>query len=441
MPYGYFISFLSSAPCPSQFDGYGKIDVDENMRALVHNKSNLAPPGVPLTFGLEPAGGFTWLGEYDISIDELLAEKKQQPENQFAKARRLIEKALAGGPVPAADMEQMAEEQGISPKTLHRAKSALSVIEKPGLSKGYNRAEYLGESRAPTVRDRLRGLMDDALAGCKDYDSYLATLQTAGVEMKRGKQLAFKLPGGKKFVRQDTLGEDYSPQAIRERIAGTRGVAVKPKPTESAATAVVTAKPNLLIDIQEKMQQGYGEGYRRWVTTFNLKESAKTLLYLQERGLDDYGLLTERASAATARFSDLSGGIKAAEKRLAGIATLQKHIGVYSKTREVYRQYRALPAQKRTAFFEEHRADIAVHMAAKEHFDSLGYGKSKKLPAMDSLRREYAVLDAERRNLSQNYRAVRDEMVALQRAKHNVDSILSGPRQHPKSPHRDRDAL
>ncbi len=106
----------------------GKIDVDENMRALVHNKSNLAPPGVPLAFGLEPAGGFTWLGEYDISIDELLRDKKQPPESQFAKVRRLIEKALAGGPVPAADMEQMAEEQSISPKTLHRAKSALGVI-------------------------------------------------------------------------------------------------------------------------------------------------------------------------------------------------------------------------------------------------------------------------------------------------------------------------
>ncbi len=228
----------------------------------------------------------------------------------------------------------------------------LSVIEKPGLSKGYNRAEYLGESRAPTVREQLRELMDDALAACKDYDGFLSALQSAGVTIKRGKQSAFKLPGGKKFVRQDTLGEDYSPQAIRERIAGTRGVAVNSKSTESAAMAVVTAKPNLLIDIQEKMQQGYGEGYRRWATTFNLKESAKTLLFLQERGFDDYVSLGERATAATTQFNDLSGAIKTAEKSLAEIATLQKHIGAYGKTREVYRQYRALPAQKRAAFLK-----------------------------------------------------------------------------------------
>ena len=105
----------------------GRIPVDENMRAIVHNKSNLSSAGVPQAFGLDPAGGFTWLGEYDISIDDMLNGTKK-PESQFAKARRLIETALSNGPVPAADMMQRAEEQGISPKTLSRAKEALGVI-------------------------------------------------------------------------------------------------------------------------------------------------------------------------------------------------------------------------------------------------------------------------------------------------------------------------
>ncbi len=128
----------------------------------------------------------------------------------------------------------------------------LSVIEKPGLSKGNNRAEHLGEKRAPSVRDRLRDTIDAAIPDCKDYDGYLAALHASGVEIKCGKQLAFKLPDGKKFTRQDTLGDDYSVEAILERISGKRVPAPRKK---TAALIPVTAKPNMLIDIQAKMLQ------------------------------------------------------------------------------------------------------------------------------------------------------------------------------------------
>ena len=106
----------------------GKLDADENMRAVVHNKSNLVPPGASLTFELDSANGFRWCGAYDVSIDELLSGKKQAPESQSSKARQLIKTALAHGPVPAADLFQMAERQGISAKTLNRAKDALGVV-------------------------------------------------------------------------------------------------------------------------------------------------------------------------------------------------------------------------------------------------------------------------------------------------------------------------
>ena len=106
----------------------GRIDVDEHMRAMVHGKSNLAAPGVSQAFGLDPVNGFCWLGEYDISIDDLMSGKQSRPENQFSRARRLIETTLAGAPVAAVEIMQMAEDQGISVKTLNRAKSALGVI-------------------------------------------------------------------------------------------------------------------------------------------------------------------------------------------------------------------------------------------------------------------------------------------------------------------------
>jgi hypothetical protein len=68
------------------------------------------------------------MGDCDTTIDEVLGRGKK-PKSQFAKARRFLETTLADArPVPAVEIMQMAEEQGISPATLNRAKEALGVI-------------------------------------------------------------------------------------------------------------------------------------------------------------------------------------------------------------------------------------------------------------------------------------------------------------------------
>jgi hypothetical protein len=105
----------------------GRLGTDDDMRAAVHNKSNLSVPGASQAFGFDPVSGFRWLGECGATVDEVMGGKPKQ-ESQYAKARRLIEAALSGGAVPAAEMEQLADEHGISFKTFKRAKEALGVI-------------------------------------------------------------------------------------------------------------------------------------------------------------------------------------------------------------------------------------------------------------------------------------------------------------------------
>jgi len=48
------------------------------------------------------------------------------------------------------------------------------------------------------------------------------------------------------------------------------------------------------------------------------------------------------------------------------------------------------------------------------------------------LKQEYATLAAEKKKLYQSYHPARDEMIALLRAKNNVDRILGEPRQPSK---------
>jgi RecA-family ATPase len=106
----------------------GKINVDENMRAVVQGKSNLAAPGAPMAFGLDAAGVLTWLGEYEITLDELLAGKSSEhSESRLGQAMRFIKDELAQGEVSAAEMIYRATESGIPKMTLDRAKQTLGV--------------------------------------------------------------------------------------------------------------------------------------------------------------------------------------------------------------------------------------------------------------------------------------------------------------------------
>lgn len=179
------------------------------------------------------------------------------------------------------------------------------------------------------------------------------------------------------------------------------------------------AAPNLLIDIQEKLQAGKGSGYERWAKVFNLKQMSQTLNYLSENGLLEYAALEEKAAAASARFNELSTQIKDAEKRLAEIAVLKTHIINYVKTRDVYAGYRKAGYSKK--YLAEHESDILLHKAAKKAFDELGV---KKLPTVKALQTEYATVLAAKKHAYGEYVKARSEMRGVQTAKANVDRLL-----------------
>ena len=184
------------------------------------------------------------------------------------------------------------------------------------------------------------------------------------------------------------------------------------------------------------MQQANSPGFERWAKIFNLKEMAKTLIYLQENNLTDLGELEKACDAAVQKFNDLADQSKAASARMKDISELQKHIGAYGKTREIYAQYRKLTGRKREKFYEQHSSEITACQAAKRYFDSLGL---KKLPSMQSLKQEYATLYAENRKRYPEYKQAKAKMIELLTAKNNVERIL-GVTEKEKNRNRQQEA-
>ena len=144
-------------------------------------------------------------------------------------------------------------------------------------------------------------------------------------------------------------------------------------------------------------------------------------MYLQENNLTDLGELEKACAAASRRFNDLGAQMKAAEQRMKDISEVQRHIGTYSKTREVYAQYRKLTGRKQAKFYEQHCREIEDCKEAKQYFNSLGL---KKLPLMQSLKQEYAMLQTENRKRYPEYKQAKAKMIELLTAKNNVDRIL-----------------
>ena len=144
-------------------------------------------------------------------------------------------------------------------------------------------------------------------------------------------------------------------------------------------------------------------------------------MYLQGNNLMDLGELEKACDTAAQKFNDLADLTKAANARMKDISELQKHIGTYGKTREIYAQYRKLMGRKRKKFYEQHSSEITACQATKWCFDSLGL---KKLLSIQSLQQEYAKLETENKKRYPVYKQTREKMIELLTAKNNVGRIL-----------------
>ena len=308
-----------------------------------------------------------------------------------------------------------------SSKAIHRLNDTIciengySIVADPKPhGKSYNK--WLGDAKKPSHREQLRIAIDRALEQKPaDFDALLKLVSDTGYEVKIGKNPSFRCEGQKRFIRLDTLGDDYSKDALSSVISGAK----KHNPRIIRIAHKEPEKLNLVVDIQRKLAEGKGAGYQRWASVFNLKQMAQTVNFLKDHGLMEYGELERRTDAETAKYHELSDQLKRIEKRMSEVTALRRHIINYMKTREIYVAYRKSGYSKK--FLAEHESDILLHKAAKQAFDEL---QLEKLPTICSLQTEYAKLESEKKQVFTAYRQSKEDMRELLIAKANVDRMF-----------------
>ncbi len=190
------------------------------------------------------------------------------------------------------------------------------------------------------------------------------------------------------------------------------------------------------MDIENCVKAQQSAGFARWQKIQNLKEAAKTLNFLTENSLLQYGALESKTAEVAAAFDTAADALKAAEKRLADMAGMMKHIANYQQTKPVYDGMRT--AKDKAAYRREHQSAVILHEAAaralKKHT-----GDGGKLPAPAALQAEYNRLTEKKNALRAEYGKLKAQAREYGIVKRNVDSILN-PAPEPRARSKERGA-
>ena len=300
--------------------------------------------------------------------------------------------------------------------------NGLSVIP-PSQNKGMGYKEYTEAKRGTSWKQKLKQTIDRLVITAKDYDDFLRLMQEAGYEIKTGKYISFRAEGQERFTRSKTIGENYTEERIKERIAGR---------TPRRSQRQTTPKGISLIgDIQERIRLIDSKGYEHKAKLTILKEAARTLNYLTENNLLQYADLEKKVEDVHGSYDRTGKELKGVEARLREVQPLIKNISNYQRLKPVYDAFQK--AKDKPGFKAKHEAELVIFEAARSTL--LAMQGDEKLPSLKTLQAEQQRLLEEQQRLYDERAKLKKEVKQIETIRSNVDTFLAPSVDH------DRDHL
>ena len=300
--------------------------------------------------------------------------------------------------------------------------NGLSVIP-PSQNKGMSYKEYTEAKRGTSWKQKLKQTIDRLVITAKDYDDFLRLMQEAGYEIKPGKYISFRAEGQERFTRSKTIGENYTEERIKERIAG--------RTPRRSQRQTVPKGISLIGDIQERIRLIDSKGYEYKAKLTILKEAARTLNYLTENNLLQYADLEKKVEDVHSSYDRTGKELKGVEARLREVQPLIKNISNYQRLKPVYDAFQK--AKDKPSFKAKHEAELVIFEAARSTL--LAMQGDEKLPSLKTLQAEQQRLLEEQQRLYDERAKLKKEVKQIETIKSNVDTFLASSADH------DRDHL
>ena len=289
--------------------------------------------------------------------------------------------------------------------------NGLSVIP-PSQNKGMGYKEYTEAKRGTSWKQKLKQTIDRLVITAKDYDDFLRLMQEAGYEIKTGKYISFRAEGQERFTRSKTIGENYTEERIKERIAG--------RTPRRNRRQTVPKGISLIGDIQERIRLIDSKGYEYKAKLTILKEAARTLNYLTENNLLQYADLEKKVEDVHSSYDRTGKELKGVEARLREVQPLIKNISNYQRLKPVYDAFQK--AKDKPSFKAKHEAELVIFEAARSTL--LAMQGDEKLPSLKTLQAEQQRLLEEQQRLYDERAKLKKVARMIDTLKANVDDFL-----------------
>ncbi len=282
-----------------------------------------------------------------------------------------------------------------------------------------------------TWKSKIKQSIDQAILTSDTFEDFLFAMEMEGYEIKKGKNIVFRAPGQEKGTRAKTIGDDYSEEAIRERIANkdkavdqksdkAEAFTQNRKNTVSSKKTFSSKRINLLVGISKNIKTQQSKGYEQALVRSNINTLVKTMNFLISHKLttsEDFEIYAEGKNAEYALYRE---DVRNIENELLDLSEKIKFTQNYKKNVSVF--YEAKRAKDPAAYAREHQDELVLFKASEIYF------KRKQLKPKEmnltELFEQYKNLKAEKMDLDKKSNSLKKEIRELEIVAENIEKVI-----------------
>lgn len=280
-------------------------------------------------------------------------------------------------------------------------------------AKGQSYKQYLENKKGTSWKSKLQFDIDNSINQASDWDKFLEFMKSKGYEIKQGKHIAFKHKDKERFTRAKTIGEDYTEDKIKERIANAEKNSTKKK--------IKTTKKSIgkIIDIKNNDIAKTSKGYEFWATKHNLSTMADSILELRKLGINSKKELEIFIKDNFMIRQNLLDDMKEIDKQVGYLDKMIEAAHIVNKYKKVYDAY--LKDKKNPIFKTDYSKEITEYKKAL----ALLKDNYSKMPNTEILYKELEKLKEKKNTLYAEYSSINDLNYKLQLLKNNYDKYMN----------------